>query len=103
MSFIQMLDQLFNDHIIGKNAVYRPAGLGDGYIIRVMTKSPDAISSFGEARIHSSTMILEARTNEVLEPAIGDTFTIGDRTYLLQSEAFSDRDRLVWALDVRPL
>lgn len=102
MSFAQMIDQLFNDHVLGKNAIYRAQGLGDGYIVRIMAKSPNTVTNLGDARLHSATTTLEARTSEIVEPAIGDTFTIGNVGYVVQSEPITDRERLVWAFDVRP-
>jgi hypothetical protein len=103
MSFAQMIDQLFNDHVLGKNATYRPQGEGDGYIVRVMARSPDTVTNLGDARLHSSSVTLEARTNEIVEPAIGDTLTIGSIAYVIQAEPIADRERLVWSLDVRAL
>jgi hypothetical protein len=38
----------------------------------------------------------------VPEPAMGDQITVGGATYIVQSEPKSDRERLVWTLDVRP-
>jgi hypothetical protein len=103
MSFKDMIDQLFNDTILGRSATYRPQGDGDGYPIRVMAKSPDTITNFGAARIQSATLTLEARVFEVPEPAIGDTFELDSVIYAVQGEPLADRARLVWALDVVPL
>ncbi len=102
MSFKDMIDQLFNDPVLGKNATYRPLGEGDGYSIRVMAKSPDTISNFGLARVQSATLTLEARVFEVPEPAVGDTFELDGVVYAIQGEPVADRERLVWALDVVP-
>ncbi len=102
MPFKDMIDQLFNDPVLGKDATYRPLGDGDGYPVRVMAKSPDVISNLGAARIHNSTLTLEARVSEVPDAAVGDTFELDGTIYAVQSEPVADRERLVWALDVVP-
>jgi hypothetical protein len=102
MPFSDMIDQLFNDPVLGKDATYYPLGTGDGYTVRVMTKSPDVISGFGLTRIQSTTLTLEVRVIEVPTPAIGDTFELDGTTYAIQSEPIADRERLVWALDMLP-
>jgi hypothetical protein len=87
----------------GIDAVYTPAG-GAPVPVRVIARRPDAIVGFGETRIHTETATIEVRASEVASPRPGDRLTFGSDTFVIQGEPERrDPDRLVWALDVRPL
>ena len=103
MPFKDMIDQLFNDPMLGRDATYWTAGAGQARVVRAMIKSPDNISDIGVARIHRSTLTLEVRSSEIPEPAAGDTFDLDGTLYVIQSEPVADRERLVWVLDVAPV
>lgn len=101
-AFAAATDVLFADPHLARDAVYRPAGAGDGTPVRVMLRRPDRIESFGETRLASSTAMLDLRVSEVAEPAAGDTLELDGRTAVIQGTPLLDAGGLVWSLDTRP-
>ena len=96
-----MIDQLFTDPVLSKPATYLALGTFTPYPVRVISKQPDMVVEFGNARIHTSTAVFDVRCSEIPEVTIGDQITLDNKTYIVQSEAISDRDSLVWTLDTR--
>ena len=101
-AFAAATDVLFADPHLARDAVYRPAGAGDGIPVRVMLRRPDRIESFGETRLASSTAMLDLRSSEVAEPEAGDTLELDGRTVVIQGTPLLDAEGLVWTLDTRP-
>jgi hypothetical protein len=95
-------DVLFADPHLARDAVYRPAGAGDGIPVRVMLRRPDRIEGFGETRIASSTTMLDVRVSEISEPAAGDTLELDGRTVVVQGTPILDAEGLVYTVDTRP-
>ncbi len=103
MVFATMIAALFADPSLAKPAEYLPKGGLGGKAVRVITKQPDTLTSFGEARIHSSTTLFDIQAAEVASPQVGDQLTVNGVTYVIQSEPMADSERLVWTLDMVPL
>ena len=101
MSFASMIVALFADPVLSKTAVYQSV-TGSALTLRVMAKQPDALTGFGEARIHTETALFDVQTADVAQPTIGDRLTIDGISYIVQSEPTADRDRLIWTLNTRP-
>jgi hypothetical protein len=101
-AFAAATDVLFADPHLARDAVYRPAGAGDGISVRVMCRQPDRIEGFGDTRLASSTTVLDVRVSEVAEPAAGDTLALDDRTVVVQGTPILDAEGLVYTLDTRP-
>ena len=101
-AFTAATDVLFADPHLAQDAVYRPAGAGDGIPVRVMLRRPDRVESFGETRIASSTTMLDVRVSEVAEPAAGDTLAVDGRTVVIQGTPLLDAEGLIWTVDTRP-
>lgn len=102
MAFPGMIDQLFMDPVLSKPATYLAFGTFTPYPVRVISKQPDTVVGFGDGQLHVSTVLFDVRSLEVSEPAKGDQITCDGNTYVVQSEPKTDRERLVWTLDVRP-
>ena len=102
-AFAAATDVLFADPHLARDAVYRPAGAGDGIPVRVMLRRPDRIEGFGETRIASSTTMLDLRASDVAEPAAGDTLELDGRTVVVQGTPILDAEGLVYTVDTRPL
>ncbi len=65
---------------------------------------PDTIVGFGGTRIHAETATFEVRASEVASPRPSDGLTVGGEVFVIQGEPERrDPERLVWAVDVRPL
>ena len=102
-AFKAATDVLFADPHLARDAVYRPAGTGDGIPVRVMLRRPNRIESFGETRIASSMTMLDVRISEVAEPVAGDTLDLDGRTVVVQGSPILDTEGLVYTIDTRPL
>ena len=100
MAFGAMIAALFADPVLAKTAEYFPKGGLGGKAVRVIAKQPDTLTSFGDARIHSSTTLFEIQAAEVSNPQAGDQLTVNGVAYVIQSEPMADSERLVWTLDV---
>ena len=101
-AFAAATEVLFADPHLARDAVYRPAGAGDGIPVRVMLRQPDRVESFGATRLASSTTVLDLRSSEVAEPEAGDTLELDGRTVVVQGTPLLDAEGLVWTLDTRP-
>jgi len=101
MGFASMIAVLFADPVLSKTAVYQPV-TGSALTLRVMAKQPDALTGFGEARIHTETALFDVQTADVAQPMAGDRLMFEGVSYIVQSEPTADRDRLIWTLNTRP-
>ena len=100
-AFAGLVDRLFADPNLGRDAVYEPAG-GEPVTVRVVARRADAVTEFGDARLWSETTRLDLRIAEVAAPRPGDRIVIEGDAFVVQGEPVRDRERLVWTLEVRP-
>ena len=100
-AFAAILDALFADPNIGREAVYTSDG-GAPMLVRVVSRQADAISDFGDARLWSETARVDLQVAEVPNPRPGDRIEIDGEAFLVQGEPVRDRERLVWTVDLRP-
>jgi len=96
-----MIDLLFADANIGRDAIYTADG-GVPQVVRVVTRRADEVTGFGEARLWSETTRIDLRVAELPAPRPGDRIEIDGEPFLIQGEPVRDRDRLVWTVDLRP-
>lgn len=99
--FATLVDRLFADPNVGREAVYIAEG-GTARMVQIVARRADEITSFGEARLWSETTRVDVRVAEVPEPHPGDRIEIDGEAYLVQGEPVRDRERLVWTFDLRP-
>jgi hypothetical protein len=84
----------------GVDAIYQPSE-GDPISVRVIASRPDAVTGFGETRIHAETATFELLVSEVAAPRSGDALTVDGESFVIQGEPVRrDPDRLVWTVDV---
>ena len=100
-AFAAVLDALFADPNIGREAVYISDG-GAPLLVRVVSRRADAISDFGDARLWSETTRVDLRVAEITAPRPGDRLEMDGDAFLIQGEPVRDRERLVWTVDLRP-
>ena len=100
-AFAGLVDRLFADANLGRDATWEPAA-GEPISIRVVARRADAISEFGGARLWSETTRFEVRVAEVANPRPGDRVVVDGEAFVVQGEPVRDRERLVWTLEVRP-
>lgn len=100
-AFAAVVDLVFADPNIGRDAVYTPDG-GSTVPVRIIARRADEITGFGEARLWSETTRVDLRLAEVPNPRAGDRIEIDGDTFIIQGEPVRDRERLVWTVDLRP-
>jgi hypothetical protein len=100
-AFAGLVDRLFADPNLGRDAVYEPAG-GEPVSVRVVARRADALTEFGEARLWSETTRFDVRVAEVANPRPGDRIVVAGEAFVVQGEPVRDRERLVWMIEVRP-
>jgi hypothetical protein len=100
-AFATAVDALFGDPHLARVAVFEPAD-GDPFPVRVIARSADEITDFGEARLWSETTRFDLRVSEVSTPRPGDRLVLDGESFVIQGEPVRDRERLVWTLDMRP-
>lgn len=91
---------MFRDRNMTVPAIWRPR-TGADVPLRVMRKSPDAMSSFGQAALVSDQTIADVMVSAAPSIAPGDLLIIGTEWFVVQSEPMRDRERLVFTLDLR--
>ncbi len=99
--FADVIDTLFGDPNMARDAVYTPDG-GAGHLVRVVARRADETTGFGEARLWSETTRVGLRVTEVANPRSGDRLEIDGEALLIRGEPVRDRERLVWTIDLRP-
>jgi len=100
-AFAAILDALFADPNIGREAVYTSDG-GAPVLVRAVSRQADAITDFGDGRLWSETTRVDLRVAEVPTPRPGDRLEIDGNAFLFQGEPVRDRERLVWTIDLSP-
>ena len=100
-AFAAVVDALFADPNIGREAVYIAVG-GAPVLVRIVSRQADAITDFGDARLWSETTRIDLRVAEVAKPSPGERIEIDGHAFLIQGEPVRDRERLVWSVDLRP-
>ena len=100
-AFAAIIDALFADPNIGREAVYIADG-GAPVLVRVASRQADTITDFGDARLWSETTRIDLRVADVANPRPGDRLEIDGDAFLIQGEPVRDRERLVWTVDLRP-
>ena len=100
-AFVGLVDRLFADPNIGRDAVYEPAS-GEPVAVRVIARRADAVTEFGGGRLWSETTRLDLRIAGVAEPRPGDRIVVDGEAFVVQGEPLRDRERLVWTIEVRP-
>ena len=101
-AFAAIVDALFSDPNIGREAVYTSDG-GAPVLVSIVSRQEDAITDFGDARLWSETTRIDLRVADVANPRPGDRLEIDGDAFLIQGEPIRDREQLVWTVDLRPV
>jgi hypothetical protein len=96
------IDALFGDPNLGRDAVWRAGGAGDGSAIRVIRKRPDQVVGFGDSRAVMPTVLIDVRRAEVPTPASGDIVEIEGETFAVIAAPTIDTEYLVWTCEASP-
>jgi|SRR5581483_3242829 len=98
-AFAAATDALFADPNMARDATWRAGGTGGGVSVRVITKRPDQVGSFGDSRTVLPIMLIDVRRSEVPGPASGDTVEIESETFEVIATPTIDSLRLVWTCE----
>ncbi|MGL4963181.1 MAG: head-tail joining protein [Inquilinus sp.] len=98
-AFAAMVDALFGNADLARDAVYTPPGGGAGIPCRVVPSRPTAEMEFSGMRISQQTALFDVRQAEVPAPKAEGQLVIGAETFVVQSAPKLDRERLIWTLD----
>lgn len=97
--FAAATDALFADPNIARDALWRAGGAGNGVSVRIITKRPDQVGSFGDSRAVLPTTLIDVRRSEISEPASGDTIEIEGDLFEIIATPTIDSLRLVWTCE----
>jgi hypothetical protein len=98
-AFAAATDALFADPNMARDAIWRAGGAGAGIAVRVVTRRPDQVGSFGDSRAILPTMLIDVRRSEVTEPASGDTVEIVGDLFEIIAAPVADSLCLVWTCE----
>jgi hypothetical protein len=91
-AFAGLVDQLFADPNLGRDATWEPAE-GSPIPVRVVAGRADAVTDFGAARLWSETTRLDVRVAEMADPRPGDRIVVDGDAFVVQGEPVRDRER----------
>lgn len=100
--FERALARVFADPNMATDGLWLKGGAEPAVLIRLFRKAPDEVTSYGGARVWSETLRAEVMVAQMPDPAPGDQLRIGPEVWEVQGEPLRDRERLIWALDLRP-
>lgn len=83
------------------DATWQDQGAGPLVPCRVIRRSPDELTDYGQSRVWTETTSVDVRVSEIANPRGGDKIAIGAETFTVQGTPRRDRERLVWTLDLR--
>ncbi len=84
------------------DGLYKAGGAGAGTTVRVVPVKRDMDADLQGLAGRVDRMRLDVRASEVAAPAVGDTFTIGARTWKVIAPRTGDAYGLVWQLECAP-
>jgi hypothetical protein len=97
--FAAATNALFADPNIARDATWRAGGADPGITVRVITRRPDQVVSFGDSRAVLPTLLVDVRRSDVPTPASGDTVEIGGDLFEIIATPMSDSLGLVWTCE----
>lgn len=101
-AFSAAMDAIFADPNMAADATWSFRGIDPPVACRVILKSPDDMTGWGDARIVSETVLADVRVSDVVAPESGDVVAIGADYYRIQGKPRRDRERLVWTMELVP-
>ncbi len=101
-AFAAAMDALFADPHLGRDALWRPGGTGDGVAVRVIARRPDRLGDSAGPRIVSATALFDLRVAEAPNIAEADTLEMDGEVFMVQGVPQRNAERLVWTGETRP-
>lgn len=99
-----LVDQLFADPNIMREATHRQGGVGDGTALKIRFKAPDERLAAGAFEAVVGTVLIDVRVSECPTLARHDTFTLSDDSvYKVIGDPRRDSERLIWRAEAKEL
>lgn len=89
-AFASVIDALFADPNLGEDALWKA-----GVTVRIIRKSPERMTEFGESRAVLPTVGIDIRRSQAATINEGDLIVIGAETYRIIGEPMGDALGLV--------
>jgi hypothetical protein len=96
-AFSDAVDDLFDDPNLGRDALWRASGAGDGVPVRIVLRRPDEHAALFDVGASLPKLAAEVRASEVDTPVEGDLIEVEGAGYRVRG-AERDSERLLWRL-----
>ncbi|UPA54945.1 hypothetical protein MWH06_06855 [Wolbachia pipientis] len=92
------IERLFADCFthLGEQALYESKD--KSYMVQVLKQQPDKLYGIGEGQFVGEMLILEVSVFDVLQPVVGDTFSIGSCRYRVHTPPLRDNSGMIWKI-----
>lgn len=92
------IERLFADCFahLGQQALYESKD--KSYMVQVLKQQPDKLYGIGEGQFVGEMLILEVSVFDILQPVVGDTFSIGSCRYRVHSPPLRDNSGMIWKI-----
>lgn len=101
--FALAVDAMFEDPVLGLDALFRRGGEGAAIPVRVIRRAPDRLSAFNDGRMLTDTIFIDVRRSEVECVQSGDTFEIDGEIFEVRGDPARDSERLIFQCEAREL
>lgn len=88
-------DTLFGNSDLGKDATWKPGGIG-GFAVRVIVTAPDKLVDFGRSRAALPSVLIDVRKTDVSAPGETDAVVIDAVEYKITAPPMLDELGIVW-------
>lgn len=99
-AFSDAIDIIFTDGNVAEDAIWRVGGIGPGFPVRIIRKSPDNVVNFGGSRAVMPTVVIAVRASDVAAPSSGDTVEINLDIFNIIAQPTRDGSGLVWGCEI---
>ncbi|TVS85309.1 hypothetical protein COM43_004400 [Wolbachia pipientis] len=92
------IERLFADCFahLGQQALYESKD--KSYMVQILKQQPDKLYGIGEGQFVGEMLILEVSVFDILQPVVGDTFSIGSCRYRVHSPPLRDNSGMIWKI-----
>ncbi|MBA8757693.1 hypothetical protein HCR18_00970 [Wolbachia pipientis] len=81
---------------LGQQALYESKD--KSYMVQILKQQPDKLYEIGEGQFVGEMLILEVSVFDVLQPVVGDTFSIGRCRYRVHTPPLRDNSGMIWKI-----
>ncbi|WP_353277706.1 hypothetical protein [Wolbachia endosymbiont (group A) of Agelastica alni] len=82
---------------LGQQALYESKD--KSYMVQILKQQPDKLYGIGEGQFVGEMLILEVSVFDILQPVVGDTFSIGSCRYRVHTPPLRDNSGILWKIN----